>query len=92
MIPGVVSGLGHARRGDATRAVEGGEDLGEVDHPPADARLALDDDHPPPTVREIEGRLQAGDAGADDQDVGSHAAPPASSFSRASRMPSISLR
>ncbi len=45
----------HLRRGDAARTVEGGEDLAEQDHLPADAGVLLDDEDLVAHVAELQG-------------------------------------
>ncbi len=65
----VVSRRGHARGGDAAGAVHGREDLGQGDHLAADAGLSLHHQDLAPAVRQVQRRLQAGDAPADDEDV-----------------------
>ncbi len=60
----------HLGRQDAGRAVQGGEGLVELRHVAADGRLALDHVDGVTGVGQLEGRLDAGDAAADDQRVG----------------------
>ena len=62
--------LGHLRRQDAGRAVEGGEGLVELGHVPADGGLALDQIDLLAGVGQGQGGVDAGDAAADDQHVG----------------------
>ncbi len=59
----------HLRRRDAARAVERGEDLAEQDHLAADRRLLLDDEHAVAHRAELQRRLHAADAAADDERV-----------------------
>ena len=66
---GVVDGGAHLGRADAAGAVERGEDLAEQDHLAADARLLLDDQDLVAHVAELERRLHAADAAADDERV-----------------------
>ena len=64
---GVVGDVDHLRRHDALGAVEGREGLGEHRHVPAQGGLALHQHHLVAGVGDVEGRLDAGDAAADDQ-------------------------
>ena len=66
---GVMDGGAHLGGGDAAGAVERGEDLAEQDHLAADARLLLDDQDLVAHVAELERRLHAADAAADDERV-----------------------
>ena len=66
---GVVDRGRHLGGGDAAGAVEGREDLAEQDHSAADASLLLDEEDFVAHIPELEGRLHAGDAAADDQGV-----------------------
>ena len=59
----------HLGGGDATGAIQGWEDLGEPDHLAADGGVFFNDSHREILVGEIEGRLQPGDAPAQDQGV-----------------------
>ena len=59
----------HLGCGDATGAIQGGKDLGEPDHLAADGGILFDDGHPEILVGERQGRLQSGDAPAQDQGV-----------------------
>ena len=68
----VVDRRGHLRPGDAARAVQRREDLAQQDHPSADARLLLDEQHLVAHVAELDRRLHAADAAADHQDVVVH--------------------
>ncbi len=61
---GVVDRGRHLGGRDAARAVQGGEDLAEQDHPAADARFLLDEQDVVAHVAELERRLHAGDAAA----------------------------
>ena len=63
----VLRHLDHPRRQDALRAVERREGLGELAHVAADGGLLLDQDHLVAGVGDVERRLDAGDAAADDQ-------------------------
>ena len=59
----------HFGRADATRAIQGREDLGERDHLAADTWLALDDEDLKALVGHVDGHLQAGDAATDHQSI-----------------------
>ncbi len=71
---GMMDGGSHLGSGDATGAVERGEDLAQQDHPPADAPFLLDHQDLVAHVAEFEGGFHAADAAADDQSVVLHAA------------------
>ena len=59
----------HLGGGDATGAIQGRKDLGEPDHLAADGGVFFHDSHREILVGEIEGRLQPGDAPAQDEGV-----------------------
>ena len=61
---GVVDRGRHLGGRDAARAVQRREDLGQQDHPAADARFLLDEQDVVAHVAELERRLHAGDAAA----------------------------
>ncbi len=64
---GWLADIDHLRGHDALGAVEGREGLGELGHVAADGGVPLDQHHLVAAVGDIEGRLDAGDAAADDQ-------------------------
>ncbi len=59
----------HARGGDTAGAIQGGENLAQVDHASADARLFFHQDHFFPLVSDIQGGLEAGNASAHNENV-----------------------
>ena len=64
---GVVGNVDHFGGHDALGTVQGREGLGELGHVAADGGLALDQDDFVAAVGDVEGRLDAGDAAADDE-------------------------
>ena len=66
---GVVDRGRHLGRGNAARAVQSREDLAQQDHSSADAGFLLDHQDLVAHVAELEGRLHAGDAAANDEGV-----------------------
>ncbi len=59
----------HLGRGDAAGAIQGGKDLGEPDHLAADGGVFFHQGHRKVLVGKIQGRLQPGDATAQNQGV-----------------------
>ena len=59
--------LHHLRRQDTGRAVQGGEGLIKLGHPTADAGRFFHDVYLVTCLSDVEGRLDAGDAAADDE-------------------------
>ncbi len=59
----------HLRRGDAAGAVQGGEDLAQQDHLPADAGVLLHDEDLVAHVAQLQGGLHPPDAAAHDEHV-----------------------
>ena len=62
----------HLRPRDAGGAVEGGEDLGQQDHPAPDARLLLHEQNLVAHIGQLDRRLHAADPTSHDQDVVVH--------------------
>jgi hypothetical protein len=67
--PGVMGRGRHLRGGDTTGAIEGGKDLGEPDHLAADGGVLFQHGHGKILLRQGQGRLQPGDAPAQDQGI-----------------------
>jgi hypothetical protein len=57
----------HLGCSDATGTIEGGKHLGQADHFSPDGCILVYDRHLKPLIRQIQGRLQARDAAADNQ-------------------------
>jgi hypothetical protein len=63
----VLANLGHFRRQNTSRAIQGGKCFVELGHVPANRRLTLDQVYPIPGVGQFQHGLQSGYAAADDQ-------------------------
>src|SRR3989304_8735329 len=79
---GVFTDFGELRRLDADGAVQGGEVLVERRHLAPDGRPLLHEDDLSPGLREVEGRLDPGDAAADDEHGTAHDLAPTGAYSK----------